>query len=573
VVIALLLLACNNSGALDPADGAAGDDGAADDGAGGSDDGGSDDGGSGAGGSDDGGSGDEALPRMSDRRLLNRLSLDLRGVRPTVEEIERLEADPAEIDALMEEFLYDERFHLRVMDLFSEVYRTRSEGYVISAIDFGLDDDAAFLEALGDEPLQILGYIADNDLPYTDLVTADWTMANEVLGQAWPVDYPAGETGWQRVEYTDGRPGAGVISSSSMWWRYTTTESNENRGRANAISRILLCNDYLSRPIEFAGGLDISDQDALQNALKTNDACIACHVTLDPLSSYFYGFWSLLDGSVVDATIYHPERELFWQQYSQVAPGYYGDNAGGTLEELGYSIAGDARFPSCAVEQAYSLLMSREIDLEDTDHLNRHREAFLQRLTVRDLFRSVVSDELYQAGDTDADGAVPTKLATADLLATQVFDLTGFDWRTNGFSMLGTDRDGLRTLAGGTDGQTVTRHSEVANPTMVLVQERVAEAASAYAVENERQQDPAERRLFTALDDLSETASDDPEAFVAQVQALHLALFGARVDADGPEVEANRALWEELYAADGEPAAAWTGLLTALMRDPDFILY
>jgi hypothetical protein len=59
----------------------------------------------------------------------------------------------------------------------------------------------------------------------------------------------------------------------------------------------------------------------------------------------------------------------------------------------------------------------------------------------------------------------------------------------------------------------------------------------------------------------------------AQVQVLHLRLFGDVVAADGPEVEANLALWSELYALDHDPAAAWAGVLTVLMRDPRFLLY
>jgi len=42
---------------------------------------------------------------------------------------------------------------------------------------------------------------------------------------------------------------------------------------------------------------------------------------------------------------------------------------------------------------------------------------------------------------------------------------------------------------------------------------------------------------------------------------------------DGEEVEANLALWQELYAINRDADEAWAGLLTALLRDPDFLLY
>ena len=50
-------------------------------------------------------------------------------------------------------------------------------------------------------------------------------------------------------------------------------------------------------------------------------------------------------------------------------------------------------------------------------------------------------------------------------------------------------------------------------------------------------------------------------------------MHGARVDADGEEVEADLALWSELYALDGDPAAAWAGVLSMLMREPTFLFY
>ena len=39
------------------------------------------------------------------------------------------------------------------------------------------------------------------------------------------------------------------------------------------------------------------------------------------------------------------------------------------------------------------------------------------------------------------------------------------------------------------------------------------------------------------------------------------------------EVEANLQLWNDLYAADFDQKAAWAGLLSVLLRDPDFLFY
>ena len=509
--------------------------------------------------------GDDVLGTMDPVRALTRTSLDLRGVRPSSAEVAQVQADPAALDTLTDAFLQDTRFGGRVRDMWSEIYLSRSESYLISASQYGMADQAAFQQSVGEEPLQILGYIAQNDLPYTELATGDWTMANETLATIWPIDYPQGASGWQKARYNDGRPAAGVLATNGMWWRYTSTDSNANRKRANAASRILLCSDYLVRPIEFDRNVNLLDEDAVNDALVTNPGCANCHISLDPLASYFFGFWWYDYTNPGEASYYFPEREQRWRDYTGLAPGYYGQ-VGYNLADLGHQIAADHRFPACAVEQAYGLLLRRDLTPEDDNALLLHRNAFINGgLTMRSLLRSVVADPRYRAPDTDASGYVPLKMVTPDLLATEIEGLTGYHYTYSGYDLMRNDTYGFRTLAGGADGYNVTATARSANATMVLVQERLAEAAAWYVVKN----DPA--RLFSV--DFTETPDTDRDRMVAQVQALHLALFGKTVAADSDEVTAGLELWADLYAAQRDIPAAWAGLLSALLRDPEMLYY
>ncbi len=503
---------------------------------------------------------------------LARASLDLRGVRPSLADIAAVEADPAAYDALVAGYLQDDRFGERVRDLFSEIYLTRQDYYYVSAAEFGLDDQAAFVAAVGEEPLRILSTIAEEDLPYSDIVTADWTMADPLLGAAFPVDYPEGGEGWQKVQYTDGRPHAGVLSANGMWWRYMSNASNLNRGRANAVSRILLCNDYLSRPIEFDRNVNLLDSDALDDALKNNGGCTACHSTLDPLASYFFGFYAFDYASKLDITYYHPEREQYWRDTNGVAPGYYGE-PGYTLADLGEQIAADPRLPECVTEQVYELLLQRDATLDDTAALTSHREALLDGgLTLRALFRSVMSSEAYREG-RGADGTFQAKMLSVDQLGTALEDLTGFRFTYGGYDLLGSDTYGVRTLAGGVDGVYATRPATQPTATSVLVTARVAQAAAWHVTTTDRA-DRASARLFTGIT-FNETpdSAEGRAAMAAQLQQLHLRLFGAHIAADGPEVDANLALWEDLYSIEGDKQAAWAGVLSVLLRDPDFLFY
>ena len=504
---------------------------------------------------------------------LFRASLDLRGVRPSLEEIARIDADPEAYGSLVDSFLADTRFGERLISMYSEVYLTRSDSYSVSATDFGLSSEQQFefARSVGDETLRVFAHIVENDLPYTELVTADWTMANPLLAEIWPIQYPEGESGWAVSQYTDSRPAAGVLSTNSMWWRYMSNASNANRGKANAISKIFLCNNYLNKDIDFDRSVNLLDNDALNDALKSNPGCAACHSSLDPLASFLWGTYYVDYRSAADLKYYHPEREYMWESYGGVEPAYYGQPGYG-LEDLGRFIAADPRFLECAVEQVFKLLSQREADIGDMDKLGAWRNSFIANdLSLKTVFRAVALDADYRSTEAGDGERATRKMVTADILGSQIEDLTGFVFYSNGVPILETDSGGLRTLAGGIDGKNVTRPATEPMTTLVLVQERYAQAAASHVVANDRD-NPDQARLFHEID-FHETPKNGEAQMVRQIQSLHLRLFGHHVAEDGPEVEANLALWEDLYEVSLTNEEAWAGLLTVLLRDPDFLFY
>jgi hypothetical protein len=518
----------------------------------------------------------EDMPTMTESALLTRMSLDLRGIRPSAEELDAIEADPELLESQLDAYLSDPRFGARIMQMYAEITLTQVDSLALASLLPDLESEELFVATVGEEPLRILERIANEDLPYTEVVTGDWTMTHPLLADLWPVD-TVPEDGWELAHYTDGRPAAGMLATNAFWWRYTSTDSNANRGRANQISRIFLCNDYLTRPIHFDRDLDLLDEDAVQDAIANNPACVNCHDSLDPLAASLFGFWTYGDQSWFDATIYHPDREWLWESYLSSGPSYYGTELS-TVEELGQKIAADPRFPSCAVEQAFELMLRREPTLGDSDALTDHREIFIgSGMSLRSLFRSVAMDPRYQAADSAHEaielfGGVPSKLVTIQLLGSQVEELTGFDWTYLDLDMLNNDVVGLRTLGGGTDGTSGSQSARLPNATMLLVQERLAEAAAGHVVDSDQELSAEARRLFTEID-FTETIDSDSDAIVRQIQVLQRAVLGRSVEAEGAEVEANLQLWSDLHAVSEDTSEAWAGLLLALLRDPDFLIY
>ena len=507
--------------------------------------------------------------------MLTRASLDVRGIRPSVTDIEHINAAPDDLDSLIDDYLVDERFPDRVIDMYSEIFGTQGERFPVDFSSFSFDSEVSrtdYIRSIGEEPLRLLAAVAEADLPYTELVTADWTMHNSILGEMYPSDYPEGDSGWQRTHYTDGRPAAGILSTNGMWWRYGSTPSNLNRKRANQVSRIFLCHDYLSRPIEFNRDLNLLDEDAVADAVATNPGCVACHVSLDPLASYLYGFWYVDEESPTDATVYHPERELLFDAIGAPSPAYHGQ-PGGSLEDLGHQIAGDPRFVECAVEHAFSRLMGRDATAADTDALTVHREAFLSGgLTLRALFSSILSHPRYRSAMSAPAGFAEKKFVTADLLTSQVKGITGFEWTQGGVDMMKSDTIGVGNLAGRADGYRVVRNSRSPNATMLLVAARLAQGAAAHVLMREAAQPQEDRELFPFVD-FSETLTAHRPAMVRQILHLHKAVLGRIIDEDHEAIAANLALWSELYAVAGDPHVSWGGVLIALLRDPDFLMY
>jgi len=503
--------------------------------------------------------------------ILTRASLDLRGVRPSAEDLDWVATDPATLDAFLEAYLQDSRFGDRVASQFSAIYQTRAIESDHADAEYGLEDEVAFAAALGEEPLRLLALIAREDRPYTDLVTGDTTVINEVLAEFYPTDYPAGATGWQEVHHTDGRPVAGVLSTSGFYWRYQTTTSNANRGRANAVSRILLCNDYLQRDIAFDTSVSLVDEAAVQDAVKENPSCAACHVSLDPLAGVFWGFTAFNSWSPDELSNYHPDREREWESTTAVTPAYYGSPIR-TVTELGRAVAEDERFVSCVVEQAWSRMVQREPGVGDQDELLRHREAFLAGgTTLRSLYRSILASESWRATPAEAPIDVPWKLLDADQLGSAVEALTGYRFVVDGHDVLATDLYGTRSLLGGVSVGNATDAATVATPALVLYQERLAQAAGAW-VAGADAADPAGARLLRGVD-FEATPTTHPDQMAEVMQGLLLAVLSKRVPADDPEVTALLALWSEVHALEGDPVSAWAAVITVLLRRPEFLVY
>ena len=482
-------------------------------------------------------------------RLLRRISLDLLGVLPTAAALDAVEADPGAIDGYVDDYLDDPRFEDRLVSLFSEHFQTRLGEFETRYFDYHLDEEQEFPfeRNVADEPLRLVAHIIAEGRPWDEVVTADHTMATELLASVWPLDYPDGAAGWQEATYTDGRPAAGILATNGLWWRYQTSPSNKSRRRAATISRLLLCEDILSRPISFSGSVSL--EEATDDAIWDEQACITCHSTVEPLASALFGFQWFMQYNQQEMTTYHPEREPLGEEVLGVSPAYFGEPIAG-LVDLGAHISADPRFATCAVQTMASLLWRRPVELADFDRVAALRAVYLaEEAHMKPVIAAIIASETYQAGGLTADATAQTaarertlRQLAPDQLASAIEDLTGFAWTYGNFEQLGNDEYGYRVLAGGIDGDTAVAIQQEPGLTWALVIKRLAQAAATYAVEE--------------------------DVITDSVEALHWRMFAARPsDAWLAEVAA---LQDAAEAAGGDPLAT---TLAVMLRDPDFVSY
>ena len=168
-------------------------------------------------------------------------------------------------------------------------------------------------------PLELIAHVVQNDLPYTEILTADYIMANPwtapVYGSATAFDNPDDVHEFKpskyvshylyddsrETEYSDlcGRrivdpgdlrrefPHAGILNTKAFLQRYPTTTTNRNRARARWTYQHFLGIDIEALAPRTINPDALADTD---NPTLKNPACTACHDTLDPVAGAYQNY-------------------------------------------------------------------------------------------------------------------------------------------------------------------------------------------------------------------------------------------------------------------------------------------
>ena len=123
------------------------------------------------------------LPSLEAPRLLRRASLDLRGKLPSADELNRVANDPGAYQEIATSYLQDPAVEDRMVELLNEKWWTRLDVFEVNHMDYGLpdQDEHDFNRSVGEEPLRLMAHVIAEDLPWSTVVTSDWTDRKSVV--------------------------------------------------------------------------------------------------------------------------------------------------------------------------------------------------------------------------------------------------------------------------------------------------------------------------------------------------------------------------------------------------------
>ena len=178
---------------------------------------------------------------------------------------------------------------------------------------------AAVQYGAGRAPLELIAHVAKEDLPYTEVLTANYVMANSWSAQAYGANTrfvdlndvhefkPSEIVSYYRIcdgqesEFTPGiglrvtdpgpcvteYPHAGVLNTTVFLLRYPTTATNRNRARSRWTYYHFLGLDIEKSASRTTNPVALADTN---NPTMGNPACVVCHTVLDPVAGAFQNY-------------------------------------------------------------------------------------------------------------------------------------------------------------------------------------------------------------------------------------------------------------------------------------------
>lgn len=546
---------------------------------------------------------------------LRRASLQLSGALPTATALAASEVSEEALSAALDGVLSTDMFYEILLEIFNKKFLTDKYLTAISGRGSMLDlldeadypnklwykqfsSDAMMLcsldnvnDAIAKEPLELVRHIATNDLPATELVTADYTMVNWYSMQSYGaelvnasdsfrvIDHAVCSDGDEAVYYdpshflparithdlefeAGGILHAGVLTMPAFLNRYPTTETNVNRHRARTVYDYFLDTDIMA--INGAGDGAMNGVGVGDIPTMNDPTCFICHNVMDPVSSLFQN-WTAT-GRYIRA---NRNDGNVWDTDTILAPGFNGEQfeggssgaigSEGMLQWLGQALVDDSRYQRAIVKIVYEGLFGQDLLLSPSDtSTEAEKEAFnQQRRWINELSSSLVDNgwnvkvvikamllsPYYRARSIDNPGIETTDHIGASqrlaplALQRKLQATVGFAWD----ELWVTDS---QLMYGGINSDDVVEELKEASGLADAMHQRMAVEMGCRATSYDFALESEQRKLFPNIeydmlpfDPVEETPlSENIAAIKTTIADLHWSLYGLTVDVNSEEV-------------------------------------
>ena len=359
---------------------------------------------------------------------LRRAALILAGRLPTESEIELAESGDeglrASIITLMEgpgfhDFLIrgaNDRLHTDafVNGSFSEVSDLNGlagDRYPMGELLWDLEGAIwGYRMGIARAPLELIAHVVETDLPYSEILTAEYTMVNWFTEQVFrsgvdvgsfedPRSFAPGKNrgsvlrddeyvaeqapgfGTRVLEHSGyiDYPHAGVLNDLTWLHRYPTTETNRNRARARWTFYHFLGIDIETSAPRTTDPVALADTN---NPTLNNPACTVCHDRLDPVAGAYQNYgnegfyrdkWGGLDSLPdtykhpewfgIDTPTLYQEGDTWFRDMKPVGldnATQPSDRVDDSLSWLSEQIVADPRFATSAIKFWWPAIMGTE---------------------------------------------------------------------------------------------------------------------------------------------------------------------------------------------------------------------
>lgn len=562
---------------------------------------------------------DEHLPPLDNvdqrdaLRTFRKAALQLNGRMPTTDELQRLldDGDDA-LPELLADIMTEDAFFVRLKEIFNDVLLVDKylefPGSSINRLgryDFPRvrewfvqqsDEDRRLIgAAVAREPLDLIAHIVRRDRPFTEILTASYTVVNPYSAAIYetgtefddptdPDEFREAVVRYYRDDVWHPLPHAGILTRPMFLNRFPTTPTNRNRGRTRMIMETFLATDIMElsdRPV------DPLASNGYAIPVMEDPGCTVCHQVIDPIAGAFMRFQEFDHQGE-----YHPDAEWYSDVFAPgygnevMPPGEY-DNAPAWL---GQRIVADPRFPIAMARLIFHALTGQRVgafpgdasapDFEQSLQRWQMQDAVLQQLAdgfvtsnfnLKQLIADVVQTSYFRADDAQVGlspeeslifaGFGSARLLIPEVMARKLEAVTSLPWnRFDGKPVLSND---YNILYGGIDSDQVIDRLTDPNGVMTNVVWRMANHMACELAAWQLSM-PAEERLhlpFVELDTVpeDETGAAIPSAIESikqNIQYLHKHILDEDLTWGDEEIERTYGLFYETWKHGQDALAA-----------------